>query len=700
MPEGKRALPQPTTPISDEGYEGGEGTLRRRALKSYQRHVLDNHDRMRLLREDGYRLQDFTSPVAGQLEKGGQAIFEMLGIPVDGVNETWPAVAAATGTEQTSRFQSKFTGRDPEDSKFADAVNATHRLIRDQGNFDHIDSKAFQLAAIQRVSAVKIYADLWSERTPSICCERIPLTELMIDFYCTKVNLEDRTAFSHGRWINWAEFRRLYYSESDMWLKLVEQQEGASADFESGDVWMASLGLDGRNSSFYRRRQREVFVVDHEWVEREDRIELDMPGEAAVLWQQISGSELPATLPDDPEFWKVVAQAVAQAQALNQQATQAQVQAAEQPSAEEAPPPPMPPIYRVVTTKQLLRFNTAWIELTGQPYTEYHRLKPEVVYHAVIVGSYVLRVSQTRDGGWSLIPLIPFFDDTPEVARPYSFVDLIRPRQLWLNQFVALWMHALAHMSKAQLGVDTAGDITQDDIDQMNIQSARGDAVIGLKGGKDAIFPWPKGQMPDGVQEAWQLMFDLVPGAAGQSRYSIGSVSDLQRTAAKLVNQQIEATGKTLAEMYASFGEFRKTVARKTMSLFYALASPDQFANLAGDFAEAIPFDRSLWLGHQRMNVKVGEEPSSKDMSLAAIEALNTTASWQFWNEISPKAIAGAMAPVLGSAFYDEAIEALERREPQNLITAAAEMFDVDAGELQAFLEGGGQQQQEVAQSA
>ena len=686
-----------TWEATDEQLEAGQGDLKRRALQSYRRHVLDNYQRMADLRDEGARLQRFCSPVSnGQWDERIRPIFQQLGIPEKGINETWPAVHAATGREKTDRFQPKFTGRDPSDQRFADAVNATVRRDRDRAEFKYEDSKTFHQAMVQRANGLEIWVDTYTSREPRFECRRIPLNELMLDFYADKINLRDRTAISRGQWMDYREFKRQYADQSSTWERLVSEAESGSADYESGDIWHSSVGREGLSSAYYMRRRREVFVVKHEWKERARIIQLDLPGEVTALYQQTAGQPLPMELPSDVEFFSYLADLVVFAEQQRQQMIEQvrlQAEQAGQPPPEAPPVAPM--IWREVDSRQLMLFKSAMIQRTGQDYNAYYELRPEVVYQAIMVGNYVLRAAETRDRNWSLFPLVPFLDDAPDVAVPYGYVDIIQPRQEWLNQFLALWIHTMAHMPKARMGVDL--DKTDaDEVARLNQDIARGDTVLGLHGGEDAIFDIPSGRMPDGIQEAWQIIFELVPGAAGQSRYSIGSVQDLRRTAARAVEQQLSATSATLAEAYDALALHRSATAKKMASLAFHYYTPEQFASLAGEYADAIPFDRSLWFRALDYDVNVGEEIATKDMALSALEYLNQTGMWQWVQQVAPKSLANILAPVVGSSVRDELVENLKLQEPGMMIAKLEEMLGLEEGQLQAAVEQM-QQSQEAA---
>lgn len=690
--------------LNPDELDQGRGSLADRAWSKYRRLILDSGSLMLELRDAGMHNENFTSPLGDQWPKEIRTIYESLGVPGKGLNEVWPTVAAATGTEATNRFRPKFTGRDPEDQGLADAFNEAMNRIREAGDFDATSSAVFRQAMVQRVGVARYWADVWKSRTPDVQVRRCRLDQICISFHAEQTNIRDMGEISHGRWMTLSEFNDFHPEPKaeEIFNELRESGEGHHADFEGGnhaDVWHGTVGVDvdGSGSRYYRRSTNEVFVVEFEWKERRPLHEIEIPGETVALWSQLQGGDSePVPLPDDqdlgddPSILLEVGALVAAAERQLKEAAD-QYQAEAEMAQSQGQPPPEPPqiaprISRQVNRKGLMFFQTGYAEATGREYGRVWNLRAEKIFAATLVGNQVVKVMQRRDNFWSMIPLIAFQHDAPEGVKPFSMVDLLIPRQMWLNMFLATWLHTMATMSKSKGGLDLERMSTED-VARINQQEARGDRYIGIPGGKDAVFSMPKGELPEGITEAWQTMFELVPGGAGQSRYSTGSVETLARTAWRLVEQQISQANKVLAEAYGALKQFRRMEALKIASVICAYYSYEDFRRVAGQYGKHVPADVSLWWQFLDFDLSVGEEPVTRDSATALIEMLNQTAMWQFYAEINPIGLTEILAPLAGSRFTESTIAALKEREPEQMLQKLAETYGVDPGALQQAIE-------------
>ncbi len=682
-----------TLEIDDERLEAGAGSIGERALARYRIHVQDNRELMRELIEDAQKNQKFYSPLGDQWPDDLADIFSQLNIPMKSVNEVWPVVASITGRESTSRFIPKITGRDPEDSGLADAFNTAIRKIREGDDMEQSDSACFRQAAVRRVGATEIFVDAFSSRTPKMKQRRLPLETLLLDFGGTECNYRDSRGIAHGRYLNRWDFDERFPEHDSVWDEIVEL--GDTSDYDERDPWMNTV--EG-NGFLYRRKTRTTFIVDFEWIERQPIDQLELPGEVAEIWQGQFGEQLPVdveTREDDPQFLPQLAMATAAAEQYLQQVQEQAAQMAQQPPVPGQPPPepppdPLPKIYRNLTSaKQLMMFKSAYIQHAGQDFTNYYRLKPEVVYYASFVGMKVLEAGRRKDGMWTMYPLIPFMDEKDGRQIPYGVVDLLKKRQQIMNAALALYLHSMAYMSKAAFGYDTdSGDPAA--VQAINTATARGDRVIPMPGGKKALVDLPQGRMPDGVERFFDKFMALVPGGAGQSQYGVGTAPNLARTASRLVEQQISAMNSTIGEAFDSLRQFRRATTRKHIGNIITTWSVEDFRRAAGPHAKYVPDDKSQWWAAYDYDIVVGEEASTRDMAQAALDSMVDTGMWQWVSQLAPEVIAKVAHPIWGAA-SDDLLTKIQEQEPGRMVEALAELTGIDPGALQAFIDGGGE---------
>lgn len=694
--------------LSDDDLDHGRGTLEERALAQYRRLVTDNSERMRRVRTAGYKNQEFLSPLGDQWPDDVRKIYRQLSIPAKGINEVWPNVNAITGRETVDRFRPKWSARDSsstEEQGLADAFNAAGERIRQRGGFDQVTSAVFRQAGTQRLGAARFWPDAYVRRTPDLKARRIRLDQVIVDLYASQVNLSDMTRVAHGRWMDLLEFRDFYPDEAaqELYLKLAKGGAGATADFSSQhradqDIWTATLGSDeyGKDSLYWRRATNEIFVVEVEWREREARIEIEIPGEAAAAYLQMQPGK--KRLEDEferdragMEALQVLGFAVAEVQQQIDESVsqwQQQAQMAEQ-TGQEPPPAPelLPPIVRQLEGGAFAAFNTGYRAAGGGTFERYWNLRPEVYYAATIVGNKVVRVGRRLDRYWSILPLVMFIDDAEKGQEPYGIVDVLKPRQEWLNMFLAVWLSTMAHMPKAQVGIDADEVGGEMEAKRITREITSGSRAIWMRGGKNAIIQLPQGSMPDGIQQAWQMLLDLVPGGAGQSRYGVGSVDSLARTAFRLVEQQISAMNKVLAEAFDSLRAFRAAEATKIASMICAYYTVEDFRAVAGRYAKYVPEDRSLWWKFLDFNLHVSEEPATRDTATAVIEALNQTAMWEFYRDLDPESLVLLLKPLQGAEITERMLQAIRDQEPQRLMMKLEAAMGLEEGTIQGLLD-------------
>lgn len=663
------------------------------AWTRYYWHVTDNQTRMRELREQANKNQRFFSPLGDQWPDKIRKIYQDLGIPAKSYNRVWEVVSSIAGRETTNRFQAKLLGRDPEDSGFADALTAALRHVRQAENLDTKDSNCFRTAHVQRASAQYIFTDAYQSDVPRFRARRVPINELLLDFSSTETNFEDMRAIAIGRWMAFWEFIEYFPELEDKYRELRDSGAGQHSDFDGaevgeGGIWAATLGdsEDGTNSRYFKRRSREIFVVDFEWKDRRPLVLLELPGELAAAWQQAGNGPLP-----DLDGDQAPLEATLRLGALTAQVEQQIREAAAQPPVEGQPEfVPMPTIRRRMTNRSLLAFQTGYSETAGAQYTAYYRIRPEEIYHATIVGNNVVRVRRTPDNHWSILPLIPYLDDDGEYSIPYGTVDNLRPRQELLNMFFSSYLHAMATMPKAQVGIDPNMGIDQGKINEIRRSLVRHDRVVDIPGGQDAFFELPAGKLPDGLERAWQMVYELIPAAAGTSEAALGTLPQVARVATRLVEQQEAAQSATQAESFDSLRHFRINQARKIVALIVAFWTPDQLRRVAGRFAQYVPDDKSLWLRALEFDVDVGEEPSTRSMAVSTLDTLSgapNVFSWLQSTTAGETALARLLGPVIGSEALQGLVQGIQEKEPQVLLERLAEMTGADPAQLQGLIE-------------
>jgi len=716
---------EPVLELTEEQLESGQGSLKRRAMTRYRRHVLDNASQMTTLRERAEKLINFVSPMGSQLDEETKRIFEKLRMPALDLNEVWPTIHGIAGRESTSRYVPKLTGRGFEDAGFADACNAAIRAIREEGDYEQVDSSAFLNSHITGLSGTQIRNDV-HYRTPRFRSEKVPVGEFLIDFYAREPNLRDMGAVARGQWVNVWEMQEYSPELDHLWKSLVSSDSGSSSDFETGHggnggVWYASTGIGTTDDStrFYRRSSREVFRVDFEWVERIPRAEVEIPGEILDLWRELAGDDVPDEEDMDEQFrgspvpgpdgvtpihtvdggpdstvvmlGRATGMAEQRRDQLIQQSEQAMQQAQQaaqqgQPMEEESEPYyPEEPITRTLSKRQLMEFQRGYSAVAGSSYENYYDVKTRCHYRAIIVGNHVIRVHKSRENSWSLMPLVCFQDETAEGTYPYGTAQLLESRQKWLNAFANAWIHALTTMPRSQITVDP-DVVTIPELQEINKNLARGDRAIHVS--PESWKELPQGRVPDGIDQAWQVMQQMVPGGAGQSQYGIGGVDSLSRTAFRLVEQQISTMNKVLAEAFDSFRLYRKMQTRTLLKKIIAYWSYEDFTRAAGEeFAQHIPRDRSQWRKALEFDIVVGEEPTTRDMAMSAIESIQQTGMWMWLKDTAPKALAKMHAPVFGSEVTNDLLEGIEAQEYGKALENFAAAAGVDPEDIEAAVQ-------------
>lgn len=529
---------------------------------------------------------------------------ERPAIPINKIRKVLDAVA---NREIMDRFVPKVYGRESMDDGVAELMDELSRWQRDLSETEHEESAAFRKNCMSGLGVMhKWWNDSALDGQGMIQDEEVPIWTMLWDPRARKQNMVDRRYHLSGKYVPLKEVQETYglskriRNRMKSTLNMGGRASDSSAVSTSGSRWgWRDISSGDR---WYLSAEQEVFVVEHEWLEKKRVWKAAVPTRMEEWGLFISSIDAQIQIAENPDTGEPEFLDIANFRAMSEE-EQHGVAAGVLYESE---------LQVIEDKKEILNLATLYEEYTGLelPYTE--KKKDEVRYCINTMGDIILQEGVRPFGfTYEFLTGVPY--EQRDGTRFRGMVDFGKGPQDMTNVFFS---NMLAHYMSSGKGTLMIEEGLVDNPNEfLNNYAKLGGAMFvpdGMVQQWDARIRSVDGNAaPANLKELIQLMDSTVEDMFGLSSLEMGSQGDLRRVSGTVAGQARQATNTILAIWFDSLRRYRKRWGMLNLRFLQGVYTPQEMARIVGSEVAAGVAELPVWPDVNRFDIKIDESPTS-----------------------------------------------------------------------------------------
>lgn len=551
-------------------------------------------------------------------------------------NSIFKIVQAIANREIVERFVPKVFGREKADAGIANVLDEMCRWQRDQSMSEQLESGAIRSTVISGIGWMHKYWDQSKlDGDGMIVDEDVPVWEMLWPARARRINLSDRRWHIRGKWVTVDEAKARWSDVSVSAAKKFENIEfkmNQKADSPITTDTSLAIGQAPTSSAFgwgtvqtgdwMNIAEREVFVIEAEWIEPVVSYKVAMPTRFSE-WEAFVAGAMPeiAPTPEDEEAPTVQYNQYLQMGRNEKFALQSAILM-------------QTDLLTIDTRKELDEFAGRYEETTGTEFEDFTKVIKEEVKYAIRVDDEILDYGN-RPWGFSYHAITGFPVETREGMDFLGVVDYAKGPQDYKNALLSNMMAMYMASPKAPLLIER-GAIP--DMDEFINRIASPSAVVPVPDGflssnKMQILPSP--QFPSMSGPLLDFAARGVEETFGMSSIDLGTQSDLRRVSGTVVQAAKAANNVIVAIIFDGIRYFRKMYGLCNVKFITEMYSPSEIIRIIGDEkAEDMPVPTpEVWGKITKFDIVIDEQPSSPSELMELVDFLTRTGTLDKWIE-------------------------------------------------------------------
>lgn len=552
---------------------------------------------------------------------------EETGRPAFTIDDTRLATRAISGKELTARFEPTFVSQSPDDEPRIAVCREVVKSLRRRAMAENIESHAFYDLSIDNQAVVEI-TQLHDCDDPHgrTVFEHHPIWEYVWDKSSREVCFLDRKADARGYYTTIDEFLMLYPDQREKLQQRLRAKKAWVSEatrVQYKHPWSHIIA----EGQYVKREEREIFVVNYQWKEREpaylatvpagfDPHPLDMAG-----WQALVaplGQEIPPAT--TPELWAQIKPL------LDQLAAQGMVDSRQVLMAR--------PRMMKMNEKEWTAFSEAYAQATGQLPDV---LRPEDGQfrwgrrEAIIVGDDLVR---KRDLPFRWFPRIYYTGVPTSIfagTTLHSVVDSMKDPQKFKNQVITWLSSHIARGSK--MGVMYHANALEEPGD-IQTKLAQPFWAMAVKQGvpfAEAFDVVDGAPFPSGAEKFLELADQAVWRPTGMNPNTLGNLLDPRRVTSGVFDALKDAVLTILSWEFNSFTTGKRLSADLLLDFVREYYDEDDVLDMVGPEKASMVPPRSEWKHSWKYDAVTVEVPVTKNEKSQWWETVGPTASLEKW---------------------------------------------------------------------
>ncbi len=492
-----------------------------------------------------------------------------------------PIVQAVLGSQITQRYQATFLPRETDtarpDRAISEDSTEVGRSIQTKGNYEQIETLAFQDNLVTGVGALQMYAEFDNNPDGEILLRRKPVGSTLWDPASVEPNMLDARWIITSSWVDRAEAASLYGGEAAEAI-LKQQTEGGDTKVITGSRNPYSIFATSDIKTYDKVRDR-VLLYERECFERRYQTRIfspDVENSEAVMMALQQGAPVPRldAIVEKKDAQERIMALNAQIEAINMQIGQPVLEAPF--SIENFP---VRVYYRTIHTDQ------------------------EMVYEEVMKNPFtILFITCFED--WS----------DPNFRQFFGLVKPMMDPQQYANKFLSQALYLFLTNPKGALLFDPN---LFDNVVKAGQEWAKANGFMptrpgALAAGTPMYVQLQSGANLSNIESLLAYAMQAVPASVGISEASfLGTSGDIRRVSGEAVNSLLQQQQKTQVLPFDSLRLYRKQMGRLLLSMMEQYLSEEVAAKILG--TPEGPFLDSLRNGSlsEEYDVVVEETPVS-----------------------------------------------------------------------------------------
>lgn len=544
-------------------------------------------------------------------------------------NSIFKIVEAIASREIVERFIPKVFGRSDADSGIANVLDEACKWQRQNSMSEHLESATVRSTVVGGYGWIHKYWDQSKNNGDGmIVDEDVPAWEMLWPARARMMNLSDRRWHVRGKWIGideakarWSHLSRKaasMFKQIDNTVAVAATNSFPDTTTEIRNTASASVFGWGslQNGSWINTAEREVFVLEAEWLEPQTVFKAAIPARFNE-WEQFVNTRTQIQIDEE----NVLSYQEYAALPLEHQV---QIQN-------------MILLETVVVTEDSMdainEFADRYEFATKREFEDYDSYTADKVKYALVVNNMVIDYGD-RPWGFSYFCITGFPVETRNGMDFVGAVDIVKGPQDYKN---ALLSNALAmYMSspKAPLFVEMGA---VPNMEELSNRMSSPSALIPVPDGFLASKKFEWGDAPSFPPMLGPLLEFAAKGveeAFGLSSIDLGTQQDLRRVSGNVVQAARAANNVIVARIFDAIRLFRKQYGSCNMKFITELYTIEDIIRIVGEekIEDVGSVDISQgWGDVFKYDVLVDEQPSSPSELMELTDFLTRTGTLDNW---------------------------------------------------------------------
>lgn len=548
---------------------------------------------------------------------------------------------AVANREIMERIAPRYFGRTEEDHGLAEALESIGRWQRDGAETEHEESMAFRNTVSSGYGIMhKWWNDSALDGLGMVQDESLPVWYMLWDSKARKQNLVDRNWHMCGKYVPYSEAKDMFgdisRSAKRMFAEFDDARSGMDINREpytqpnvAGGRWGWADVLAG--GKWFMRAEREVFLVEYEWMERKVAYKVARPVRFEELQGFVSGM-VPSIDYGQDEQGQPLQMTTEQFGMLEESERENFLLAMLQDSE----------IVISNDRKEVMEFVDAYEQLTGQPFDAWRKVQKDVYMYAIICNNVILDKGE-RAMGFTYEFLTGFPFEQRNGMRFFGMTDVAKGPQDMKNVFFSNMLSMYMTSPKQTLLVE------QGAVEDQNKFSEEYGKISGvhfvpdgfISGNRFLTLNHP--QFPPMLQELVNLTENAVQEIFGLSSIETGQQGDLRRVSGNVVNSAKEASNTILAVLFDGLRRYRKRWALVNIKFIQTQYEPQQIVRVVGSDVAQFLSGMEDWPDINRFDIKIDESPTSLSEQMETVDFLTRTGTLEKWVDTNKVAFEDAI---------------------------------------------------------
>jgi hypothetical protein len=468
-------------------------------------------------------------------------------------DRTRPIVQAVLGSQITQRYQANFLPRETEiarpDRVISEDCTEVGRAVQDKGNFEQIETLAFQDNLVTGVGAMQMYVDFDRNPDGEILLRRKPVGSCIWDPTSVEPNMMDMGWVISTSWVDKDEAEQLYGKEATEAAVKASGEEGTTTYIQDSGRNSYSIFASSDVPTFDKRRNK-VRLYERECFTRHYQTRILSPDvESPEFMMAIQGGA------PMPQLDQLVDKKNAQARVME-------------------------------LTQQIDSINASLGRPMVEPPFTIENF-PVRVYYRTIHTDHEKIYEEVMKNPFTILFITCFEDwSDPDFRQFFGLVKPMKDPQQYANKFLSQALHIFLANPK---GVLMAEPNLFDNIAKAGEQWAKSTGFIVTKEGALSNSPAPKwvhiSSQPSltNIESLLSYAMQAVPAAVGISESSfLGTSGDIRRVSGEAVNSLLQQQQKTQVLPFDSLRLYRKQMGRLLLSMMEQYLSEETATKILG----------------------------------------------------------------------------------------------------------------------